>query len=272
MVILNTSVGANWISPGTFSYNTSIKASHYVVAEGFLGISDSRIKRDILVSDASKDLQTLMKLKVSDYHYIDWMGRGTQLKKGFIAQEVKEIFPDAVATKAKEIIPSVYARAVGVTKGIDDLYSICTPSSHGFAQGDKVKLITPKGEIVEQVTSVEGENCFSLRTTKISSPDSVFVFGKEVNDFHSVDYDQIHTLSVSAIQELNKKLEAEIAKNKEQNAQIELLKAELEKATAKNAKSETKTVDNSSVEARLNALTAELEKLKSIIGAEAKKD
>ena len=274
LVVLNQPQGSSFISSGTFtsggtggtSASTSIKSQFYVAAEGFVSISDKRIKKDILVADAAKDLETLMKLKVSNYHYIDEAGRGSQLKKGFIAQEVKEVFPEAVITNAREVIPSVYARASKIIKGNDDVYSICTPGNHSFVIGDKVKLFTPKGEVIEQVMSVEGTNCFSLRTTKISSLDSVFVYGKEVSDFHSVDYDQVHTLSISAIQELARKvesLEKENAILKERQKTIDSLQAKAIEQTKKMAELESSKTE-------LESLKAEIANIKRVLGMEAK--
>jgi hypothetical protein len=51
----------------------------------------------------------------------------------------------------------------------------------------------------------------------------VFVFGRQVDDFLQVDYDRIHTLNVSAVQELLRKkdmLEKEKAKLWKENAAI----------------------------------------------------
>ena len=51
-----------------------------------------------------------------------------------------------------------------------------------------------------------GEAAF--RTAFQPATDKVFVFGREVNDFRTVDYEAIAMLNVSATQELARKLEA----------------------------------------------------------------
>jgi hypothetical protein len=43
--------------------------------------------------------------------------------------------------------------------------------------------------------------------------DKVFIWGKQVNDFHTLDYTKINMLAIPAIQELDKQLTAEKAKN-----------------------------------------------------------
>ena len=56
--------------------------------------------------------------------------------------------------------------------------------------------------------------------TDFKAEGNVFVYGREVNDFRSVDYDAISMLNVSATQELAKKLE-------EKDAVIAALEARL---------------------------------------------
>jgi C4-dicarboxylate-specific signal transduction histidine kinase len=56
------------------------------------------------------------------------------------------------------------------------------------------------------------------------------VYGREVNDFLSVDYEAIAMLNVSATQELNRRLEAKVAEftrlGTEKDAQIKALAAD----------------------------------------------
>ncbi|MFW5659220.1 MAG: hypothetical protein ACOCZ8_04500, partial [Bacteroidota bacterium] len=56
----------------------------------------------------------------------------------------------------------------------------------------------------------------------------LFVFGKWVRDFHTVDYDHLYTLGISAIQALQQqlaetqdKLEAEHRLNQDQEARLQ---------------------------------------------------
>jgi hypothetical protein len=61
---------------------------------------------------------------------------------------------------------------------------------------------------VYEVISVEG-SAFTVKdwNASFNQPEKVFVYGKEVNDFHVVDYGKIHTLNVSATQELARQVE-----------------------------------------------------------------
>ncbi|MEM6347261.1 MAG: hypothetical protein AAF927_25450, partial [Bacteroidota bacterium] len=88
-----------------------------------------------------------------------------------------------------------------------------------------------------QVSSLASQNA-SLAQTQ-----SVFVFGREVKDFHTVDYEAISMLNVSATQELKRIIE-------QQQARIEALEAE------KASQQQEMTNMKASFEARLQVLEA----------------
>ena len=71
--------------------NTSIFATHRIVAGEFNAISDSRIKHIDGLSSSEKDLETLNKIKVTDYHMIDPSHGDKPIKKA-IAQQLEEVF------------------------------------------------------------------------------------------------------------------------------------------------------------------------------------
>ena len=76
--------------------------------------------------------------------------------------------------------------------------------------GERVRLVSPSGESVEEVLEVRGD---AFRTSLKSAVEEIFVFGREVPDFRSVDYDAIAMLNVSATQELARRLETVQAEN-----------------------------------------------------------
>ena len=93
--------------------------------------------------------------------------------------------------------------------------------------GDRVKLIFENKESVESVIFA------NEKEFKISSNTSgkVFVYGREVDDFRTVDYEAISMLNVSATQELLKRIEALEDQNnvlKAQNSELLKLKSKME--------------------------------------------
>ena len=71
--------------------------------------------------------------------------------------------------------------------------------------GDKVRLFTDKPYELN-VSDING-NTFTVSHWTEKNAQQVFVYGKEVPDFRTVDYDQIFTLNVSATQALAQQVE-----------------------------------------------------------------
>ena len=207
----------------------SIYASGRVSATEFDAYSDSRIKKDRISSNGETSLETILRLQPVEFKYIDEVEHGSDRKMGFIAQEVEKQFPQAVQTTTG-FIPSVYQMSKSISyNATNGELRVTTEKPHGFKVGDKIKLLTEKSsKVVSVVTAVNGDETFTVGEWAEPGITSVFVYGKEVNDFHTVDYDRIYTLNVSATQELAaqlktaqerlKQLEAENAKLKSNSA------------------------------------------------------
>ena len=175
-----------------------------VTAHDFRKHSDRRIKKDVRVSDHKKDLATLMKIQISDYHYIDQDKYDGLLQKKIIAQQVKEVFPMAVADQTTEVVPDVFKDAM-----IDD--GVVTLPDHGLHVGEKVKLTLDEldegGEVpVNELYEVleVGVDTFKVNS---SASGKVFVYGREVHDFCTVDMDALAMLNISATQALHHQIE-----------------------------------------------------------------
>ena len=200
--------GVACVNKGTSSgnHNCSVTADGRVKASEFNASSDRRIKRDLQLADNLSDLEVLRRLKVRDYRYVDVVRRGNALRKGFIAQEVKAVFPEAVSTST-EYVPEVYEKATGISQ-YGDRIVITMQKEHGLQQGDDVRLELSTGSRFSSVAEIVNANTFVLANWKEELPEWIFVYGKKVDDLHQVDYDRIHTLNVSATQELIRQVES----------------------------------------------------------------
>jgi hypothetical protein len=185
----------------TGTWPVSIKAEQYIWATvGFIAASDSRIKTNIQDIDNEIALHQLRQFKPKTYEYIDKVQKGNNTVNGFIAQEVSEVLPYAVS-KQKEIIPSIYA----IASIIDGVLTLEKP--HDLSVGDKVKLIKQEGgELISTVKEVINATSFTIQDT--IEDGRVFVYGKEVSDFQTLDKDAIFTIGVAAVQELDRKVVA----------------------------------------------------------------
>jgi hypothetical protein len=237
---LNTDGGQSG-NTGSASWYTSIFADGRIVAP-YVGItSDLRIKTDLHASDSVKDLETLMGIEVTDYHFKDKLANGNTPQKKAIAQQLEKVYPQAVNT-TKGVVPDIYKK-VTVKDGWVELAA-------DLKVGDRVRLISEKEEGIHEVLEVKAGRFLTPFKT---AGDQVFVYGREVNDFRSVDYDAIAMLNVSATQQLKREIQALQTENT-------ALKAKL---TAQDKRSTAQADEVASQNSRLVAL----EKLMNQAGA-----
>ncbi len=171
-------------------------------ANGFT-FSDARTKNILGRSEARKDLDILNKIRITDYRMIDRVTDDNYYKK-VIAQEVEEVFPQAVKT-SRRVIPNIYEQAVNFRYEEGQL-TVTTGKLHDFASGDEVGLVTPEDPLAKfRVISVKDAHTFTVAAEK--APENVFVYGKYVDDFKSVDYDALSMLNISATQEMYRQLQ-----------------------------------------------------------------
>jgi hypothetical protein len=227
---------------------------------GYYVQSDERIKRMVGLSDSHNDLSTLMKVKITDYRYTDSLSAGNIQVKGVFAQQVEEVYPQAVS-KQTNFIPNVYALAFELAYDESkQTLKVTMNKPHELVVGDKVKLISKtSGEKPCTITAVAG-NSFTVNGWTEQS-DKVFVYGKEVNDFRIVDYDRLFTLNLSATQELVKMLDEQKKVIDELKAKEEGNRKRIEGLEASLTKVETEKEE-------LSKLKSEVDKIKAALGIE----
>ncbi|MCB9317023.1 MAG: tail fiber domain-containing protein [Lewinellaceae bacterium] len=204
----------------------SLYANERIAASEFNAHSDIRIKNIRGASDCREDLATLLQIEITDYTLRDTIAKGSTPQKKVIAQQVEQVYPQAVTTNLTEVVPDIYKRA-GVEDGWVQLATDLKP-------GERVKIITEQSAEVYEITQVE-ESRFRVAElkTRNSKLETVFVYGREVNDFHTVDYEAIAMLNVSATQEQQRIIEAQEKRIAELEAQNTALKNDFEKRLAR---------------------------------------
>lgn len=173
----------------------SIISDHRVRAQAFDVASDERIKEVIGVSDGVGDLALLESIEVTDYLHKDQLAMGIEIQKKAIAQQVESVYPNAVKM-SQGIVPDIYQKAF-ISK---DWVSLETD----LKVGEKVRLFNNwENDSIQEVLQVRPG---AFRTAFMTEAAEVFVYGREVADLRSVDYDAISMLNVSATQELHRKI------------------------------------------------------------------
>jgi hypothetical protein len=156
--------------------------------------SDKRIKEDISDLDGPKAIELMAKFKVREFSYKDKVEYGPCRYPGFIAQEVQEIFPEAVRTH-EGVVPDVFKMAQ--RKGDSWKLETDTP----LEAGDSLKVIDEGG--IKKVKVISFSNS-ELKIDNDLEGDNVFMYGKYVTDFHTVSYDRLFPVLLCAFQELVK--------------------------------------------------------------------
>jgi hypothetical protein len=178
--------------------------------------SDERIKKNIQDIDDDVVLQKILQIQPKTYEYINKVERGGDVVFGFIAQQIKEVIPEAVKIE-KAIIPNIYK----LCNYNDDIISIPDGVIEKLMVNDEIEVIT-KDNIRNIYKIIEIDNNYVKINEKLDSVNhECFVIGTKVDDFHTLNKDYIFTLNVCATQELYKLIQ-------QQNILIQDLKKRIE--------------------------------------------
>ncbi len=194
---------------GVYNAPYSLYANSFIGCQEFNAFSDLRIKEIKGNSNSNADLQTLLQIQVTDYYYKDKIANGNRPKKKVIGQQIAAVYPQAVSTHA-DIVPDILQFAVIAENWV-------TLNNHNLKIGDKVKIFWDDNETkLFPVEAIESDK-FKI---SLNYNGDVFAYGREVDDFHVVDYDALSMLHISATQEIYrmiKKMQSEVSELKKQN-------------------------------------------------------
>jgi hypothetical protein len=205
---------------GSTSYSGIVPFSIYadgrIAATEVDAFSDARLKKIIGPSDSRRDLKTLMNIQITDYQMVDQVAEGDRQYKKVIAQQVEKVFPQAVSCSTN-IVPDIFAKSEARNGWI----SLSKPLRPALQIGDQVRVITENGGSLYRVTDVQAD-AFRVQEP-LNGP--VFVYGRQVGDFRTVDYDAIAMLNVSATQELYRELQSKDEELRRLRQEVEALMA-----------------------------------------------
>lgn len=197
----------------------SIVVSSSIGCNGLILYSDKRIKKDI--EDIPDSWEILDKLTPKRYRMIETNRCGY----GFVAQEVREVVPEAIDLR-KDYIPNIY-QYLNFEK-IDKNKVILDLQKYDVKLGDNIrvveegstnpiigKIIDIKDIHVDASESYIRQDFIVELESDIKDGNVLFVYGKEVDDYHVLDYNYLFTLNLDVTKKLQKKikdLESEIQK------------------------------------------------------------
>ena len=244
----NASVTTQYFDDSTSSLSAlydasiSIKAITGIWTETvFASTSDQRIKENITEVPDNLSLQTLRDINCTYYEYKDKILKGNDKTIGFIAQQVKEYMPMAVSIQ-KNIIPNEMRKIENtdwkpITENGETKYKL-TISDLNESQSNVLYRFyvsnDPSGndEIKKEIKSLEDEPKSFIFD---QSWNNVFLYGKEVDDFHTLDKQKLFALNFSATQEIDRiqqAAEAKITALQNENEELKTKYAALESRIA----------------------------------------
>ena len=167
-------------------------------------ISDERIKTNI--NNLELGLNIITKIRPVTYNYKNKNRMGINIRIGLIAQEIKEFLPEIVHQSYGQIdnintefnINDIKIDNNKVTLQLNDL---------DIKDGDKIEIcdISQDG-ITSNIRTVDildiSNNEFSFIDSKINN-NNLFISGKHVDDFHTIDYQALVPILINSVKELN---------------------------------------------------------------------
>ena len=188
--------------------------------------SDKRIKKDIQNVNNLDYLNLLRQVDVKKFKYVDRTRNTNEDFIGFIAQEVKSFIPNSVKI-SKEYLPNIYTFGESL-KISENIYKINLSKDIEFDEANidkNIKLLVEVSddkieELFVKIKNIISNHEFEIETDKFVSK-KVFVYGEEVNDFHTLNETPIFTTTVAAVKQIDEEQQAD--KEKIINLENELL-------------------------------------------------
>ena len=206
----------------------SIHAQSNITSGGEIHLySDRRIKNNIRDISDNEALETLRNIKPKIYNYIDVLSRTSSSVFGFIAQEVKQVLPDAVEIKS-EYIPNVYqlgivdqenSAIIHFEESVDLSLNIYNNSGarikyikqdYKSGYSNVIELIDDKTLQLE--TPLSAEDMYYDASMNVHK---IFIYGQLVDDFNTLKKNAIWTITTAAVQEIDRTVETLKQENEE---------------------------------------------------------
>ena len=188
------------------NFPISAKLSEMLLCRGISIYSDKRIKTDIELVPDGLALEQVNKLEAKYYNYKDPMKKKEKKVIGFIAQETKDVIPNAVNIINEYIPDELRVIENPVWSNVNNKWHL-TINDISFTDAHtgncKFNVMTDcsNSNIETKIVKIEDDNKTFIFDNKYQN---IGLWGKEVNDFHTIDKNMIFALHHSAIQELSR--------------------------------------------------------------------
>jgi hypothetical protein len=191
---------------------------------GFTLASDLRIKKDIQPAEQGA-LKVIDSIPIKSYDLIDNYRDGGRTSFNIIAQELIEVFPEAIS-KGVSYIPSIYSKCQWIIVNSDEI-EIHINKPHDLVVADEIEILLEDSSLKEcDVTAIINETTFRVKKWddfKMEITDECFIYGKKVKDFLRIDKTKVSMLALAGTKELHQIVKLQQAKIEEQSQAINTL-------------------------------------------------
>ena len=232
-MVVTTTTDSISATTGSLQVRGGLGVSGNVYARAYYATSDSRVKTNVTNINI-QSLDVLRKIQPRKYDHIDT--QSSEPTYGFVAQEVKKILPNAVSFRS-DYIPSVHEIAFIDNRTI----TLINKSTTDISMCDIKLLDNKRNEIISRVIEISNDKTFIIDKpisdfitykTDVSGniltftirqgkmiymrgseeytglvKKGIFVYGTQVDDFHTLDKDTIWTVTLTATKELDIQLQ-----------------------------------------------------------------
>ena len=217
--------GSVQADPGTLSFGLVLQQS--IVCDTIVVTSDERIKDNIRDIDDGAALEQLRLIQPKIYGFKDKYEKGNIETIGYVAQQIKEVIPQAVTT-TRRAIPNVLKPGRVYLKDDKLEIKLTLPLENDITPGVFLRVIIEREnerndyefEVISLSDTLIVVSIGTERVTKIEDGMSAVVYGEMVDNFHVLDEAQIFTIATASVQELDRQLQAEKAKTAQLQAQM----------------------------------------------------
>jgi len=214
--------------PGGFIGQSPLAINAYsgdVWGAAFYATSDARVKNIIGRSNAMSDLDKLNQIQVTDYTMKDTLALGRRHFKKVIAQQVEEVYPEVIR-KQKGFIPNVYQETTKMQR-VDSGYLLTFALPHHLSvTATRIKVHVAGAMKPYSILNIPSDHEVIIKSAALNATHA-FVYGEEVDDFRSVDYEGLTTLNISATQELSQLVKKQAEAIARLNARLQVVEARL---------------------------------------------
>lgn len=212
-------------------------ASYAIYARGaivttstFISTSDQRIKKNISIMDSRKALDMVNCLEICEYDMRDSI-KDPGRKVGVIAQQVREVIPEAVSMGEDQYIANVmgFVQKVYHDQGecIVHLFDAVL-----LEEGDRVKLVGDKGTVIFTIISKKITDRVYAVKDILDMTERWMIYGTLEKGILAVDKPMLGMLALSAIKQITQELvdvKSEVSELKAEMAELRKMLMELKR-------------------------------------------